>query len=1003
MIKNSLKLILYFLATFLLLGLLGLTLLAWQPAWQKKLLLKVCHFYGQPVQVDSLDVGFKQVHIQGLYWMSPQGGIAFQDLTLSIDPSQSFKKRQLYIENLQINQLQVDLATVKPDKTQASAQRKDDEPSIEIELDNLAYIYVQAAQINGRIDLEADQAVIFVAQAQQVSAHSNGLFTLDGRLEKDGRIWFAFDADAHFKPEAAKPLQIHTQLACSFFGDAQQPLYRATLESMGALTSDHLELQTLHIDVDTPDQESVVAIHLEQPVNLNFEAPADFIDALTGPVLTLQTDEVPLDWLNPFLQPYQLSGFLEPSHIALGCGPMMLHVQTIGPVRMRALKLQNGVINEPIDVAFDMQVGIPVQETRDRITWNNQLALETFGLQLLHPDGQPLALLALNKPLMLALNAPFAGILEQQPNAFTISVHDWPLDHFSIPNWKLQGTVNLPTAEMKIDTGTFVFNTPEPFSFKQLRIAHNERVLLDQADGALEATLKIDSEATQIQIRDLACYDGLEDQPWFAGTLSASHNPKDTCCWGITHASVMASFDYQKLINHLGLKLESPLKSGHCLWTLGLAQDAQQVASFESTLQINDWQKEGQPHKINQLLIDTQGELASSNRFQGHTQIKWIAHQTSDLDIKTYYEPHKLQLDLHSQQLHIDDLLWMKDAIPQRLTLAQSADAPSSQQARGWPVLPSTQVKISMDKVTQQQYPIANNVQGRLSIDAAALTLESLIGNVYDAPLKVQGAIRYSDKGGYQAQAQGQLKALNIEKFFLYNGFKGPSPVQGFFDVNIRLNSQSQVLDDLIASTQGEVQFSSQDGVFHVGSAASPNMQLGAMAVGIAGSLLSGSPNAQPLQLTQRLIELIQKINYSNCFIEVQRDEKLDMKLTQLRVQSPELMIRAEGQIAHQADVPIMDQALTLKATMGSLFDAAELFDQLGLLQGGRDRDGYFKGPSFTIRGTLARPDFSDLYGLIGKAATHIVLPAESSSSGGSKDSLKDTFKSIKKNIKDLF
>jgi hypothetical protein len=50
-----------------------------------------------------------------------------------------------------------------------------------------------------------------------------------------------------------------------------------------------------------------------------------------------------------------------------------------------------------------------------------------------------------------------------------------------------------------------------------------------------------------------------------------------------------------------------------------------------------------------------------------------------------------------------------------------------------------------------------------------------------------------------------------------------------------------------------------------------------------------------------------------------------------------------------------------------------------------KDAAGYSAGPQFSIKGTLAQPDFSELYGLITKAGSSLVLPPSEASKDNNK------------------
>ncbi|MEZ5278163.1 MAG: hypothetical protein R3F07_17410 [Opitutaceae bacterium] len=137
---------------------------------------------------------------------------------------------------------------------------------------------------------------------------------------------------------------------------------------------------------------------------------------------------------------------------------------------------------------------------------------------------------------------------------------------------------------------------------------------------------------------------------------------------------------------------------------------------------------------------------------------------------------------------------------------------------------------------------------------------------------------------------------------------------------------------------------------------------------GMLGALL-GSDRLQALAGLGRELG---EIHYEQIRMNLERDETGRLAVERLQLQGPDIKLAGEGWIESSGWADYADAPMALTFRMGAKGTLADLLGMVGLTELGRiDAEGYrLMTGSFKVRGSPARPDVSELWGILRQAAT---------------------------------
>jgi hypothetical protein len=173
----------------------------------------------------------------------------------------------------------------------------------------------------------------------------------------------------------------------------------------------------------------------------------------------------------------------------------------------------------------------------------------------------------------------------------------------------------------------------------------------------------------------------------------------------------------------------------------------------------------------------------------------------------------------------------------------------------------------------------------------------------------------------------------------------GPDPVVALFE------------------SRGEILAEGKDGVFR---GLVPSAKSASVLVRAAGALTL----SKELRATGRLIGQLQEIKVREARVRLERDPSRGLVLDSLDVVSGDLVVHGSGALKRERGVPLVDRDLQLEVGLAASGDAAIVFDGLGLLRDQAGETGHRSvTQAFSVGGTVAAPDASDLWDTLDEAA----------------------------------
>lgn len=284
-------------------------------------------------------------------------------------------------------------------------------------------------------------------------------------------------------------------------------------------------------------------------------------------------------------------------------------------------------------------------------------------------------------------------------------------------------------------------------------------------------------------------------------------------------------------------------------------------------------------------------------------------------------------------------------------------------------------VALEIKQLTRGKDWNATDLRGTLRIDPAQVRLEGVGAKVNDTGVLAAQADLAFRAGAQPYALQGNFSLTEFDVGAVMKAFDpGKPPVlEGVFGIAGKFAGAGATIDDLAARTRGHFELKSQRGVFRGLRRTSEKVSVATKAVDAVaalGSLFGSSKvketagkvagqNYQIDQLAQTLAEL----PFDQFVVRAQRDEKLDFRIEELSLLSPEVRLTARGRVTHVEGRPLMEQPLSLSYQLAARGKVEQTLGRLKALDGSKDELGYAKTRDLgTISGTLAKPQ-TFLYG----------------------------------------
>ncbi len=274
-----------------------------------------------------------------------------------------------------------------------------------------------------------------------------------------------------------------------------------------------------------------------------------------------------------------------------------------------------------------------------------------------------------------------------------------------------------------------------------------------------------------------------------------------------------------------------------------------------------------------------------------------------------------------------------------------------------------------------------SDIHGAAVVDDTHVALENLEGKFKDNAFKITVGVDFAAKAPQPYTLSGLVKVpgFDVGAFLRATNPNEAPAIETKVAINAKLGGQGATEADLVQNAIGQIDVTGSKGVLRALGKKGETAGTASSLIGLLGAATGSSGTVALGQFTGELKEM----PFDHFSMHLERGADLNLKLTSLEFISPVTRITGNGSIQHQKGVEMPNQPLHLEVQLAGKDHMATLLGSLNLLGDQQDDKGYtLMNSPFVIGGTLANPDSSQLWKIVGSAAAKAVVPSLQSLQG---------------------
>lgn len=727
-------------------------------------------------------------------------------------------------------------------------------------------------------------------------------------------------------------------------------------------------------------------------------------------------------------------------------GSTLIKFQADASGKLKDGRVAQASVNADANLSFNRLLEQPFakQTLADRVDLEIKLSVEqpnpdalnitALNATLKGQRNAELASAKLLKPLSLDLKTPEKNTPESLINGevmrIVVEQLPRPIINAFLGETQLQSG-NL-TADMTVsgEGQRLMVKSNKPLKLSDLTVSQKGKPTLHSISLSVSPDIVHSSQETKVALPDLSLKSG--PKSLLSGQANLVATPSG--------ASPLQSADFD-LKADLAALLQQPVLADFNNLAAGTATLKGTVTSpnqgkYDIELKGNGLKVAQPSGTIKAFSLKASGDLNLPNKVTVQAPlIVYGPKGRSDLVVNGWLDqankPVRFQFDTKGKELYTEDLQLLSAAFkkpapatqpdqptPSAQTPAPGKPAPGKQPPATKAPAPDAPppwagyegtATVDIAKVVHGIYNI-ETINAQLKVDPQTVTLNPakaiLMGAPLNADVKIDHQPDKRPKTPYGMNANLSLSKFDVGKFLTMTKPNTTPPLTGLFAVKSGIHSTARSLDSLTETAQGKLSLNGGPGQLRALSSvdgADTAAKGINTALGIAGALLGDK--VRELPALNQLITLLRQIDYETLQIDASRRANLDIDLSTFLLKGPQVRLNGQGVVKNVPGKPINEQPLTVNVSLDAKDKTANLMSELRLLDGNKDSQGYFSGPKFTITGTPASPDFSQLNGILTKAATGIVgggfggKVQDGSTESDSKDQTQDAVKGLLKGL----
>jgi hypothetical protein len=320
-------------------------------------------------------------------------------------------------------------------------------------------------------------------------------------------------------------------------------------------------------------------------------------------------------------------------------------------------------------------------------------------------------------------------------------------------------------------------------------------------------------------------------------------------------------------------------------------------------------------------------------------------------------------------------------AAASRSTAARPALPVASSSGAGQPISPANTrdtkpfwsgfggtLDVDFKEVTVNRDYVVSGLRGNAAVSATHLGLNALQGQLKENPFKLSATL---DFDGSKPQPYTLASAADFSNVDIGEILRAANPgekpqVETKVTVSAKLDAQGATLNDTLQHAYGKFDVSGSQGVLRALAKRGGKAVTGVSTLlGIAGAAQNSEGTVALGELTKKLAEL----PFDKFVMHAERGADLNIKVTQLDFLSADTHVSGSGMIVNQPGVPVQNQSMQFTIQIAGKDSMGLLMQRARILGDQTDALGYRNMfTSFTLKGTPANADSSDLWRILGEA-----------------------------------
>jgi len=283
----------------------------------------------------------------------------------------------------------------------------------------------------------------------------------------------------------------------------------------------------------------------------------------------------------------------------------------------------------------------------------------------------------------------------------------------------------------------------------------------------------------------------------------------------------------------------------------------------------------------------------------------------------------------------------------------------------------SGKAELDLKRIVYGKDYVISGVRGSAVISPTQLSLDGLEGRFKENPFKLAGGIRFASQlpKPYALTASADVQNFDVGAFLRASNPDEKPTLETKATVTARLSGHGSNMSDLALNAFGKFEITGTKGVAR---ALSRKGGAGA-AVNLASfglSVLGAARGSDTASAVGELARALNEVPFDSLKIQVERAPDLSFKLSSLEILSPNLHLTGTGGIASKTTDDLPNAPINVVLQLGAKGELGYLLQKVGMLGTQKDDKGYqLMSRSFTLGGTLAKPDSGALWKILGEAA----------------------------------